>query len=82
MPLVSILYFAQAQERTGLAGEQLDLSDETSVDAVLALLADRHPPLAPLLPRCRLALDHAFAHGALRLSETSEIAVIPPVSGG
>lgn len=82
MPLVSVLYFAQAQERTGLAVERLDLVGETSVDAVFAVLAARHPPLAPLLPRCRLAVDHAFAHGALRLSETSEIAVIPPVSGG
>lgn len=82
MPLVSILYFAQAQERAGTGGERLDLADETSVDAVLALLAARHPSLATLLPRCRLAVDHAFADGALRLSETSEIAVIPPVSGG
>ncbi len=82
MPLVSVLYFAQAQERAGLADERVELADETSVDAVLALLAARHPPLAPLLPRCRLALDHAFAQGVLQLTETSEIAVIPPVSGG
>ena len=82
MPLVSVLYFAQAQERAGLASERLDLAEATSVDAILALLATRHPALASLLPRCRLALDHAFADGALHLSETSEIAVIPPVSGG
>lgn len=82
MPLVSILYFAQARERTGIADERVDLDAETSVDAILARLAGRHPPLAPLLPRCRLAVDHAFASGALHLTETSEIAVIPPVSGG
>ncbi len=79
---VRVLYFAQAQERCGCAEERCDLPQQTTVDEVFALLGARHPVLSSLLPRCRLAVDHAFVSGALTLGGTSELAVIPPVSGG
>ena len=82
MPQVRILFFAQVQERLGQSAGSYDLPAATTVEAVLALLAERHPELAELWPRCRLALDQAFARGSIMLDENSEIAVIPPVSGG
>ena len=82
MPQVRILFFAQVQERLGQSAGSYALPANTTVEAVLAHLAERHPELSELLPRCRLALDQAFARGAITLDENSEIAVIPPVSGG
>ena len=82
MPIVTILFFAQVQERLGRAAGSYSLPATTTVEAVLAHLAERHPELAELLPRCRIALDQAFVRGAITLDENSEIAVIPPVSGG
>jgi len=82
MPAVTVLYFASAQERCGIDAERVELPRETSADAVLALLGTRHPALSGILPQCRLALDQAFAAGPLVLSDGSELAVIPPVSGG
>ena len=82
MPQVRILFFAQVQERLGQPAGSYALPASTTVEAVLAHLAERHPELAELLPRCRLALDQAFARGAIALDENSEIAVIPAVSGG
>lgn len=79
---VRVLYFAQAQERCGVAEELCELPLLTSVEAIFAALSLCHPPLSGLLPRCRLALDHTFISGAVTLHEGCEIAVIPPVSGG
>jgi MoaE-MoaD fusion protein len=82
MPLVNILFFAQVQERLGQPNGSYLVPDSTTAEAILGLLSERHPEIAQLLPRCRLALDQAFVRGELTLTETSELAVIPPVSGG
>ena len=79
---VRVLYFAQAQESCGVAEEHCELPRQTSVEAIFAALSVLHPPLSGLLPRCRLALDHTFVSGAVTLHNGSEIAIIPPVSGG
>ena len=79
---VRVLYFAQAQERCGLDEEHCELPPSTSVEEIFALLGARHPTLGELLPRCRLAVDQAFVSGELTLHADSELAVIPPVSGG
>jgi molybdopterin converting factor subunit 1 len=82
LPLVKILFFAQVQERLGQPMGSYMLPDSISADAILAYLSECHPEVAQLLPRCRVALDQAFVRGPLTLTETSELAVIPPVSGG
>ena len=82
MPDVTILYFAQAQERCSCATEILQLPEVLELAALRDCLRQRHPQLADLLPHCRFALDHSFVSGALTLRDGSELAVIPPVSGG
>jgi len=80
MPL-QILYFAAAREAAGVAREALEAAPPT-VAALRELLAARHPALARVLPRCRLAVDEAFADDATPLREGAEVAVVPPVAGG
>jgi molybdopterin converting factor subunit 1 len=76
---VTVLYFAAARERAGTAREELQLPDGSSAaDALLAIVA-RHPGLEPIKGKLRLAVDQDFA-GTLR--DGSEVALIPPVSGG
>lgn len=82
MALVTILYFAQAQERCGCPLEIIEIPAICSTSAVRDLLAHHHPSMADLLPHCRLALDQSFIDGPLMLTDGSELAVIPPVSGG
>ena len=82
MAQVTVLYFAQAQERSGCPLEIIEIPGISNTSAVRDLLANHHPALAELLPHCRLALDHSFIDGALTLADGSELAVIPPVSGG
>lgn len=81
--MVTVLYFAQARELAGCASEAVADAPGAADEAELrAWLASRHPSLADLLPRCRIAVDRELLQAATPLREGSEVAVLPPVSGG
>ena len=82
MPTVNVLYFAAVRDRLASPGEALDLPAQLSATDLLARLAARHPHAAELFARSRVALDLEFVNGDLLLRDGSELAVIPPVSGG
>lgn len=82
MPDVTVLYFAQARDRLGSDHEQLTLSSLAGAADVLAAIRARHPAHAALIDRCRVAVDCQFIDGPVTIRERSEIALIPPVSGG
>jgi MoaE-MoaD fusion protein len=76
---VTVLYFAAARERAGASREELELSDGSSAQDLLAEVVKRHPGLEGIAQKLRLAIDQDFG-GTLR--DGSEVALIPPVSGG
>ncbi|MFO0584751.1 MAG: molybdopterin converting factor subunit 1 [Anaeromyxobacter sp.] len=78
---ITVLYFAAAREAAGLARETLAGAPAT-VGALRAALAAAHPPLARILPRCRIAVDQAFAADDAPLRDGAEVALVPPVAGG
>jgi molybdopterin synthase catalytic subunit len=82
MPSVTVLYFAQARDRLGIGHEALTLPASVGAAEVLAAIRSRHPAQATLIDRCRVAIDHQFVDSPVSISERSEIALIPPVSGG
>ncbi len=78
---LTILYFAAAREAAGTGREELAERPSTVAD-LRRVLADRHPGLSRLLPRCRIAIDEDFAGDGDAVPDGCELAVIPPVSGG
>jgi MoaE-MoaD fusion protein len=78
---IEVLYFGGAREAAGTAREALAAPPATVGD-LRRVLADRHPALARILPRCRIAVDEEFAEDAAPLPEGGEVAIVPPVSGG
>ncbi len=82
MPTVTVLYFAQARDRLGREREMLTLPASVSGSDVLAAIRTRHPAQAALIDRCRVAIDHQFVDAPMAITDHSEIALIPPVSGG
>ena len=78
---VTVLYFAVAREAAGTDSETLPAAP-ASVGALREVLAARHPALARVLPRCRLAVEQEFARDEDPVPDGAEVAVIPPVSGG
>jgi molybdopterin converting factor subunit 1 len=78
---IEVLYFGGAREAAGTARESFAAPPATVGDLRRALAA-RHPALARLLPRCRIAVDEEFAEDAAPLPARGEVAIVPPVSGG
>ncbi len=78
---VHVLYFAAARDAAGTSREALEAVPATVADLRRALV-ERHPRLARVLPRCRIAVDEEFAEDAAPLRDGAEIALVPPVAGG
>ena len=76
--MIKVLYFAVAREAAGLDEESLP-AGAPSVAALRVALSARHPALARVLPRCRIAVDQAFAADADPVPDGAEVAVIHTV---
>jgi molybdopterin converting factor small subunit len=64
-----------------LGVDRLEADPQPDTSAVLAWIRERHPAVADLCRRSRVAVGDAFADGPFPPG-TAEVAVIPPVSGG
>ncbi len=82
MPTVNVLYFAQVRDRCGRDQEQFTLPMSVTANDVLTAIVAQYPTHEKLIHSCRVAINHAFINAAVSLDENSEIALIPPVSGG
>ncbi len=79
---VRLRLFARARDLAGTDVLAVDLPDGATVGDLRRALAARHPALAGLLERSALAVDEEFATETTPLTAMSEVAVLPPVSGG
>ncbi len=80
--MIVVRYFAAARERAGCSEERLELVAGSAVSSVLTRLTVLHPPLGPLLPHLRVAVNHEFVGLDAPVPEGAEVALIPPVAGG
>lgn len=79
---VTVLYFAVFRERLARADEVIDLPDGKCVQDAIELLASRHPAIAALRGKFRVAVNEEFAAESHVLADGDELALIPPVAGG
>lgn len=80
MKTVRILYFASLRDAVGQVDEKIN-TDAKDLTELYSQIVERHGlhwPIAHL----RVAMDGAFARWSDAPQEGSEIAFIPPVSGG
>ena len=80
--LARIHLFAIARQRAGRAVIEIDLPEASTVADLRSRLRDAVPDLASILPTARFAVDAEYAEDARPILPDSEIALIPPVSGG
>jgi molybdopterin converting factor subunit 1 len=78
----TVLLFALARERAGRPFLSVDLPETATVADLKSALALACPPLAPLLPTIRLAINSEYATDDQHIPPGAELAAIPPVSGG
>jgi molybdopterin synthase sulfur carrier subunit len=76
---ITVLYFASLRDAAGCDSEELPLP--ASLRALYDQLRARHGFALPA-ERLRVAVDGAFASWDAPLRAGSEVAFIPPVSGG
>ena len=79
---ITLLYFAAARERTGKGSEIVELPEGATAGDAREAACAAHPPLRAVADKLRLAVDQEFAGADRKLREGSEVALIPPVSGG
>ena len=79
---VRLLAFASAADAVGGAEQDLELPAGTTVGGLRALLGARHPGLLPLLPRLAIAVGGEIVGDEAPVVDGTEVALLPPVSGG
>ena len=79
---VQVRFFAAAREAAKVSTTHVELAEPATVASLLAALERSFPPLAPLLPKLRVAVDEEFAGPTQALTASSDVALIPPVAGG
>ncbi|QDH70535.1 MoaD/ThiS family protein [Marilutibacter alkalisoli] len=77
---LSVLYFASLRDATGRAEETV-MCNADDLRGLYESLRERHGFAFPV-ERLRVAVDGAFARWDDEPREGSEVAFIPPVSGG
>ena len=81
-PPFRVLLFAAARDLAGTDAATIELAPGATVADLRRALSDGFPPLAALLAKCAVAVNHDFAEDDRVMLPTDEIAVIPPMSGG
>ena len=79
---IRLRYFAALREALGQTEEALELPIGATVAQVRVALAARYPVISPILGRCVVAHNHAFASEDAALAEGDEVVFIPPMAGG
>jgi molybdopterin converting factor small subunit len=79
---IRVLAFASAGDVLGSPEIEVEVPAGTRVAQLGAVLTERWPALAPHWPRLAVAVDGELARPDAPLAENSEVALLPPVSGG
>jgi MoaE-MoaD fusion protein len=79
---IRLLAFASAGDALGSTETEIELPEGSTVADLRALLDRDHPGLAPLWPRLAVAVDGRVVKADEPLAAGSEVALLPPVSGG
>jgi len=77
-----IRFFARARDLAGIDWCRLDLPPGSLVRDLRRRLVEEYPELVALLEHSAIAIDQKVASADMAISNDTEVAVLPPVSGG
>jgi molybdopterin converting factor small subunit len=78
----SVRLFAAAKELAGADDIEVDLKDGATIADLRRAIEKDYPRLGRILPQSLWAVDAAYASDDAQIGAESEVAMIPPVSGG
>jgi len=79
---IRVVAFATAADALGAPEREMEVPDGTRVAELRRHLEEEHPDLTALWPRIAVAVDGEIARGETPIRDGSEVALLPPVSGG
>lgn len=79
---IQVRLFAAAKQLAQRETLEVEVSATANLADLRQTLARECPDLAPLVSRAMFAIGGDFADDAALLSETQDVACLPPVSGG
>lgn len=79
---INVKLFAAARDAVEQSEVRLEIEDHATVQDLRTRLAELYPPLQPILGQSLFAVDAQYVSEGTPLGENSDIACIPPVSGG
>ena len=79
---VTVRLFAVARQLAGADEVTCELPTNATVAELRSALSESVPQLAAMLPRIMIAVDSEYAMNETIVTARSEVACIPPVSGG
>lgn len=82
MMIVLVNLFARSKDLAGTSQAQLEVPAGATVADVRRALAKKYPALANLLEHSALAVADEFADDHAVIGPGTELALLPPVSGG
>ena len=78
---VTVKMFAAARDAVGPSVD-VEVPDDATIASLRGQLITDYPQLADLIRRAMFAIDATYANDDSVISSVSEVACIPPVSGG
>jgi molybdopterin synthase catalytic subunit len=79
---ITVLFFANLRQLTGLKQSSLDLPDQTTVVEFKKIVAESFPEISPALDTSLVSINKEFGFDEDVIPEGAQVALFPPVSGG
>ena len=82
--MIKVLFFGQLKEQLGVAHTEVSVAHDVTVAQLLMRMTEAHPQWAQDLNHKTIlvAVDQVMAKSDTPVSESSEVAFFPPVTGG
>ena len=80
--IVQVALFAAAREAVDANEISVELAEPFTVSMLKTAMAEQYESLSEIIPRSAISVDHEYATDIVTINLQSEVALIPPVSGG
>ena len=79
---VRVRYFAAHKELAGVPEETVIVPEGTTVEELVQVLTELHPPLEGLGRDTMVSVNRGVGPGDMVLSDGDDVALFPPIQGG
>ncbi len=79
---ISILYFANVKDATGVRKDAIELPQDTPIKKLLTKISLTYPNIKGMLNNIQISVNYKVVNMNTILKDGDEVALLPPISGG